>query len=101
MLRTVSVLVLVLTAVGFGITPVFDAPVALEASGVPINVGGGGNASPYIVDWDGDGKQDLVLGQYSGGRIRFYRNVGEHFAPEFANFVYLQADGVDISVSSG
>ena len=101
MCRIVTLALVLLTAGGFGITPLFDAPVALEASGVPINVGAGGNASPYIVDWDGDGRQDLLLGQYSGGRIRFYRNVGEHFAPEFANFVYLQADGVDISVSSG
>ena len=81
--------------------PVFDPPVAIEAAGVPINVGIGGNASPYVIDWDGDGKQDLLLGQYSQGKVRFYVNIGTNFAPEFGTFTYLQADGADISVSSG
>ena len=79
----------------------FDPPVAIEANGNPINVGTGGNASPFVVDWNGDGKQDLLLGQYSQGKVRFYENVGANFDPVFGDFVYLQADGVDISVSSG
>jgi len=82
-------------------TPVFAPPVAIEANGTPINVGYGGNASPFIVDWDGDGKQDLLLGQYDQGKVRFYANIGTNFDPVFGDFVYLQADGVDISVSSG
>lgn len=82
-------------------TPVFDNPVTVEANGSPINVGYGGNASPFMIDWDGDAKQDLLLGQYSGGKIRFYSNTGTHFNPTFGDFVYLQADGVDISVSYG
>ena len=81
--------------------PVFAPPVAIEANGTPINVGTGGNASPFIIDWDGDGAQDLVLGQYSGGKVRFYRNVGTNDNPVFGDFAYLRADGADISVSSG
>jgi hypothetical protein len=50
-------------------TPVFDAPVAIQANGSEINVGVGGNASPFVVDWDGDSLQDLLLGQYSGGKV--------------------------------
>ena len=101
MYRTVAVLFVFAVAVAFAQPPVFDNPVTVDAGGVPINVGYGGNASPFVVDWDGDGKQDLLLGQYSGGKVRFYRNVGTHFDPVFQDFVYLQADGVDISVSSG
>lgn len=85
----------------FAQTPAFDPPVAIEANGNPINVGTGGNASPFVVDWNGDGKQDLLLGQYSQGKVRFYENIGANFDPAFGGFVYLQADGVDISVSSG
>ena len=70
-------------------TPVYDPPVAIEADGVPIHVGFGGNASPFVVDWDGDGRQDLLLGQFSGGKVRFYRNVGEHFDPVFETFECL------------
>jgi hypothetical protein len=96
-----SVLLALLAAAVFAQTPVFDAPVALEANGTPINVGTGGNASPFMVDWNGDGKQDLLLGQYLSGKVRFYENIGEDTAPVFGDFVYLQADGVDISLSSG
>ena len=99
--RNLSCLLVLLAAGAFAQTPEFDVPVALEANGTPINVGTGGNASPYVIDWDGDGKQDLLLGQYSQGKVRFYVNIGTNFAPEFGTFTYLQADGADISVSSG
>jgi len=94
-------ILLSLVLAGWGQTPVFDPPVAIEANGVPINVGYGGNASPFVSDWDGDGKQDLLLGQFDGGRVRFYRNVGTNFEPVFGDSAYLQADGRDISVSHG
>jgi hypothetical protein len=92
--RNVSALLVLLAAVAFAQTPVFDAPVAIEANGVPINVGTGGNASPFVIDWDGDGR-------YSSGKVRFYANTDSNYSPVFGDFVYLQADGVDISVSSG
>lgn len=85
----------------FAQTPVFDAPSAIQANGVPINVGYGGNASPFMVDWNGDGKQDLLLGQYDLGKIRFYANIGENYDPVFGDFVYLQADGADVSLTYG
>jgi hypothetical protein len=94
-------LTVLLAAAGFAVTPVFDPPVAIEANGSPINVGVGGNASPFLVDWNGDGKQDLLLGQYDGGKVRYYENIGENFDPVFGDFDYLQADGRDISVSYG
>jgi len=96
-----SVLLALLAVVAFAQTPVFDAPVAIEANGVSINVGYGGNASPFVVDWNGDGKQDLLLGQFNGGKVRYYENIGENFAPVFGDSVYLQADGIDISLTYG
>lgn len=96
-----SALLSLLAAVAFAQTPVFDAPVAIEANGVPINVGTGGNASPFLIDWNGDGAQDLLLGQYLYGKVRFYPNIGTNFAPEFGDFEYLQADGSDISLTYG
>ena len=87
--------------IAFTETPVFDPPVPIQANGVNINVGYGGNASPFVVDWDGDGNQDLLLGQFDGGRIRFYTNTGTHYNPVFGNFEYLQADGSAIMLSYG
>ena len=91
-------LLTLLASVAFAATPVFDAPVAIEANGVPMNVGNSGNASPFMIDWNGDGRQDLLLGQVDGGKVRYYENIGTNFAPEFADFSYLQADGSDISL---
>ena len=101
MTTKMSVLLALLAVVAFAQTPVFDAPVAIEANGAPINVGTGGNASPFLVDWNGDGKQDLLLGQYMYGKVRFYENIGGDTAPEFGDFAYLQADGSDISLTYG
>jgi hypothetical protein len=87
--------------IAFAQTPIFDPPIPIQANGVNINVGYGGNASPFVIDWDGDGKQDLLLGQFDGGRIRFYANIGTHYNPAFGDFDYLEADGSVILLSYG
>jgi hypothetical protein len=101
MLTRLSTPLLLLALAALAEPPVFDAPVAIEANGTPINVGTGGNASPFVVDWNGDGKQDLLLGQYLYGKIRFYANTGTNFDPAFGDFAYVQADGSDISLTYG
>ncbi|KPK64490.1 hypothetical protein AMJ83_01915 [candidate division WOR_3 bacterium SM23_42] len=95
------ILFMIFVLISHAETPVFDDPVYIEANGTPINVGYGGNASPFIIDWDGDGKQDLLLGQFNQGRVRFYPNIGTNYNPTFSDFIYLQADGTPISVSYG
>jgi len=99
--KYLSIVILLLVSISYAETPVFADPVNIQANGSNINVGYGGNASPFMIDWDGDNKQDLLLGQYDGGKIRFYTNTGTHYNPTFGDFVYLQADGIDISVSYG
>ncbi len=68
-----------------------------------------------IVDWDGDDKKDLIVGQFgprlgnadtyektSGqAKIRFYKNTGTNKSPEFDSFTYLKADGNEILVGTG
>lgn len=41
-----------------------------------------GHASPIVVDWDGDGRWDIVSGSLSGS-VYFFRNTGKEGAPEF------------------
>ncbi len=78
--------------------PELAEPVKIESGGSPIDVELG-DLVPVIVDWDCDGKKDLIAGQYKDGKIRFYRNVGEDAAPKFDGFIFLKAGGEEISLS--
>ena len=55
--------------------------------------------APLCTDWDGDGLQDLLVGQYHWGVIRLYLNVNTAAAPEFSGYTYLFADGEILSVT--
>ena len=59
-------------------------PRPLQAAGKPMVLEGTWSAAPIVVDWDGDGREDLLVGDSTGGRLRFYRNVGKRTAPEYA-----------------
>jgi hypothetical protein len=79
-------------------TDLFDPPVRLTATGGVIDSGKfWGHSSPWIVDVDGDGVRDLVVGDFSG-LFRFYRNVGSNEKPRYAKAVNLQAGGVAAKV---
>lgn len=73
----------------------------LTADGTVIGEGRFYYAAPCVVDWDGDGVKDLILGQFMNGSIRFYRNHGTASEPEFTTFDDLQADGEIITLPYG
>jgi len=58
-------------------------------------------SAPVMTDWNGDGKKDLLVGEFELGRIRFYANIGENDAPVFDGFEYLMDDLVPLSVPYG
>jgi len=58
----------------------------------------GSYAAPLMTDWDGDGLEDLLVGQFDGGRIRFYTNLGSRQAPVLDGFEYLSDGEVYLSV---
>jgi len=76
------------------------APFALEAGGAPLDAPGG-NSAPCVVDWDGDGRFDLVVGEYEDGAVRLYRNVGERGAPRFEAGVRLKHAQGEVKVPYG
>ncbi len=75
-------------------SPELLPPVRLTTrDGRPIDTGRVGHAAPAWGDIDGDGRPDLLLGEYFEGRMRFYRNVGVSGRPEFEKYEWFRADG--------
>ena len=96
--------------------PRFAPPVPLRANGEVIDVTTG-HAAPCIIDFDGDGVKDLLVGEFgsgafkgetsgkaspghpwAAGKLRVYRNTGTDQAPSYGKFHYLQAGGQDAQV---
>jgi hypothetical protein len=76
----------------------FAPPVRLNAGGKPIEHGAAwGHCGPTLHDMDGDGVDDLVVGDFSGN-FTVYRNAGSAKAPEFTSGVLLKAGGADAHV---
>ena len=111
------VLSLPLVALGLGAGPVEEArfapPVPLKANGEVINVTTG-HAAPCIHDFDGDGVQDLLVGEFgnkpfkgettrkagaghpwTAGKLRMYRNHGTDIDPVYRDFAYVKAGGAE------
>src|SRR5262249_55178983 len=75
------------------------APVAVSVGGVPIDradydLGKNDNSFPWVGDFDGDGKLDLLVGQghrgkSDGGYLRIYRNLGGKAEPRLAEPVWF------------
>jgi hypothetical protein len=77
-------------------------PMRVEAGGQPINIGGVGHSAPFLADIDGDGKLHLLVGTFSEGQLRIYRNLGTNQAPKFDSKYDVLLDGsADGTVPTG
>ena len=87
--------VLLLANEGTDAAPIFNTWSILRVGGSSLDVGD--NASPLVIDWNGDGKKDLICGCYAG-TLLYYENTGTDASPAFSGSALLQAGGINIDV---
>ncbi len=74
--------------------------VQLEVGGKPIDTAVG-HAAPFVGDFDGDGVNDLLVGQFGEGILWIYRNTGTNAKPKLAPGVKFKEGKADGRVPTG
>ncbi|MDI6735639.1 MAG: FG-GAP-like repeat-containing protein [bacterium] len=59
----------------------------------------GRNAAPYVIDWDGDNKDDLIIGN-SDGYVFYYKNIGTNGTPTFNSGTKIKFAEQEIKVDA-
>jgi len=81
--------------------PTFDGGAFLQVgpAGQKVDINVGGRATANAVDWNNDGRKDLLVGALDG-KLRVYINEGTDTAPDFLTTLILQAGSSDLLVPS-
>lgn len=75
-------------------------PVRIEAAGKPIDTEVG-HAAPCVCDFDGNGIQDLLVGQFGSGALWVYLNEGTNDKPSLAAGIKFKEGKDDGTVPHG
>jgi hypothetical protein len=81
--------------------PQFDAGSVLQV-GPPAgksNIDVGARATSTVLDWNNDGRRDLVVGALDG-KVRVYVNEGSNSSPDYRTVQFVQDGGSDLVAST-
>jgi hypothetical protein len=79
-------------------TPIFEQPTPVWQQDAELYAGS--LAIPTLVDWNGDGAQDLIVGN-SPGQVLFFKNFGSDAVPSFGLSERVRACGREIELQQG
>src|SRR5690625_7111505 len=77
--------------------PEFELPVYFQQKADEVKIGA--LSTPYAYDWNGDGLEDLIVGN-TAGYLMYVENLGG-YPPKWAAPDYLDADGEVIRILAG
>jgi len=77
--------------------PQFSGFSYLKLSGYNYDVGD--HSSPYIIDWNNDGRKDVLVGE-TGGRVALLINTGTNANPMFSSANWIQNAGNTLDAGS-
>ena len=75
--------------------PLFATPCLIEVDGMELDVES--FAAPFVADWNGDGKKDLLVGD-GEGYIHLYLNVSKNSEPQLISSGKVKVDDQDLKV---
>jgi hypothetical protein len=81
--------------------PPLLAGIQVQNGAAALNVDSPGYSAPTMADWDGDGKKDLIVGQFTGGNVWLYLNKGTDASPVFNGGTKVLCGGVPLTTSYG
>jgi hypothetical protein len=79
--------------------PILKTGLQIQVGGKPLIIGH--TASPEVLDWNNDGKKDLLVGTFNDGKVMLFLNRGTDAEPRFDQGQTLQAGGTNIRVGFG
>ena len=80
--------------------PQFDAGANVQAGSPPADIDIGFRATPIWVDWNRDGRDDLLCGA-GDGRVQLFLDTAVSGGPQLAAAVMVQQGGADLVVPGG
>lgn len=75
--------------------PLFAPPLLIEVGEAALDVGS--FAAPFVTDWNGDGKKDLLVGD-GDGYIHLYLNIGNNGEPQLISSGKVKVGDQDLTV---